>query len=498
MTYRYRNGDEEARTVRLVWEPAPAPGGPSSPGAGGYEGDSLDGGGGGGGGGTNNASTGGGGGGAWSPIKKLAKHGWDFYWGSQSWWLKNPATNPLAGVFYIPKLDLEGRLARLVGADPNSKSYFAGSVAPDIALAVFNIGAVTRAALRITARTGLPASRIAIPKPRVKVNPPGAASGNGGTAARGGSAAAPRAGSSAGAGSKGGKPAAREPVGKGCSFLASTAVLLSNGTSKAIDQIKVGDKVLATDPETGKTTPRPVIDTIVGADTKTLVQLTVDATERSKAANTEKKPKSGILIATDNHPFWVVNKKQWLDAGQLKPGMWLRTSTGTHVQITAIKSWTKYAQVYNLTVQTDHTYYVLAGNTPVLVHNCDRVQFAHGTSRASSANIRANGLSKSDGLANLNGSQHPGSFFTSRLDPIDGNPAVGNAASWGARAARSAGDDGVSVVVFSLPKSIVRQLEEAGHLTDHPAIFESVSHPDGFALFNKHVEWDDAFEIPFG
>ncbi|WP_373318239.1 hypothetical protein [Planotetraspora kaengkrachanensis] len=145
-----------------------------------------------------------------------------------------------------------------------------------------------------------------------------------------------------------------------------------------------------------------------------------------------------------------------------------------------------------------HTYYVLAGNTPVLVHNCDRVQFAHGTSRASSANIRANGLSQSDGLANLNCSQHPGSFFTSRLDPIDGNPAVSNAASWRARAARSAGDDGVSVMVFSLPKSIVRQLEEAGHLTDHPAIFEPVFHPDGFALFNRHVRWDDAFEIPSG
>ena len=26
--------------------------------------------------------------------------------------------------------------------------------------------------------------------------------------------------------------------------------------------------------------------------------------------------------------------------------------------------------MYNLTVTTDHTYYVIAGNTPVLVHNC--------------------------------------------------------------------------------------------------------------------------------
>jgi hypothetical protein len=77
-----------------------------------------------------------------------------------------------------------------------------------------------------------------------------------------------------------------------------------------------------------------------------------------------------MVIATDGHPFWVAGDlKKWVKAADLKPGMWLRTGAGTFVQITAIKAWTEHEQVHNLTVDTDHTYYVEAGTTPVLVHN---------------------------------------------------------------------------------------------------------------------------------
>ena len=49
--------------------------------------------------------------------------------------------------------------------------------------------------------------------------------------------------------------------------------------------------------------------------------------------------------------------------------MWLRTAAGARVQVTAIKKWTAYQRVHNLTIADIHTYYVLAGTTPVLVHN---------------------------------------------------------------------------------------------------------------------------------
>jgi hypothetical protein len=123
--------------------------------------------------------------------------------------------------------------------------------------------------------------------------------------------------------------------------------------------------VLATDPASGKSKARLVVATIVGAGSKNLLQITVDT-------DGERGSKTGVVIATDRHPFWTIDgiRSSWKDAVQLQPGMWLRTSAGTYVQITAIKAWTQHQQVHNLTVDTDHTYYVLAGATPVLVHNC--------------------------------------------------------------------------------------------------------------------------------
>ncbi|MFI6885306.1 polymorphic toxin-type HINT domain-containing protein [Streptosporangium canum] len=146
------------------------------------------------------------------------------------------------------------------------------------------------------------------------------------------------------------------------SFVPGTEVLMADGTRKPIEDVKVGDKVLATDPETGKTEAKPVIALITGEDDKNLVQITVD-TDGKKGDQT------GLVIATEIHPFWVPALHKWVDAKDLKPGMWLRTAAGTHIQVTAIKKWTAHQRVHNLTIADIHTYYVLAGATPVLVHN---------------------------------------------------------------------------------------------------------------------------------
>ncbi|MER6514430.1 Hint domain-containing protein [Nonomuraea sp. NPDC001636] len=59
------------------------------------------------------------------------------------------------------------------------------------------------------------------------------------------------------------------------SFTPGKAVLMANGSTKAIAGIKPGDKVKATDPETGKTGPRRVIATISGQGEKNLLEITV-------------------------------------------------------------------------------------------------------------------------------------------------------------------------------------------------------------------------------
>ncbi|MEY9212458.1 hypothetical protein NI17_005535 [Thermobifida halotolerans] len=152
---------------------------------------------------------------------------------------------------------------------------------------------------------------------------------------------------------------------------------MADGTSKPIEKVKTGDQVLATDPEIGEQGPRTVLATIVGTGAKTLVEITVDATtEKPAAGDSDREGTPGptavgdTVIATDGHPFWVPELGQWVAAIDLTPGMWLQTSAGTWVQITAIQTWTQAATVHNLTVQGTHTYHVLAGTAPLLSHNC--------------------------------------------------------------------------------------------------------------------------------
>ena len=156
----------------------------------------------------------------------------------------------------------------------------------------------------------------------------------------------------------GGRAAKGAAAGCARCFLAGTDVLMANGTSKDIEDIEVGDMVQATDPETGETGPRKVTRLIRTEGDKFFNELSI-ATEDG----VEK------LIATYEHPFWSPSERDWIEAGDLKPGMPLRTDDGDTVIVTGNRSFTKRARTYNLTVDDLHTYYVLAGSTPVLVHN---------------------------------------------------------------------------------------------------------------------------------
>jgi hypothetical protein len=73
-----------------------------------------------------------------------------------------------------------------------------------------------------------------------------------------------------------------------------------------VEEVEVGDEVLATDPESGKTVAKPVIAVITGTGEKNLVQLTVTA-EGSE-------DESGVVIATDRHPLWVPALRRWVKA----------------------------------------------------------------------------------------------------------------------------------------------------------------------------------------
>jgi hypothetical protein len=55
----------------------------------------------------------------------------------------------------------------------------------------------------------------------------------------------------------------------------------------------------------------------------------------------------------------------------------LDTPGDGHIALVSAHRYVKSIRTYNLTIDTVHTYYVLAGATPVLVHNCgDDVSFS--------------------------------------------------------------------------------------------------------------------------
>jgi Pretoxin HINT domain len=81
--------------------------------------------------------------------------------------------------------------------------------------------------------------------------------------------------------------------------------------------------------------------------------------------------KRTVLHTTWHHPFWNASARRWSDAKDLKACDKLRSPDGETTQtVAAVKVWTGLKWMQDLTVNDTHTYYVLAGNTPVLVHNC--------------------------------------------------------------------------------------------------------------------------------
>lgn len=160
------------------------------------------------------------------------------------------------------------------------------------------------------------------------------------------------------AGRLGGRGSSRGAGPCSHSFLPDTEVALADGEHKRIEDVTTGDKVIATDPETGKTTTRPVVATIITKDDKEFTDLTIQTPSGNSS-----------IIATDTHPFWSVDQKEWIDAGELSPGTELRTPQGATAKLTAVRHFTKQQRTHDLTIAGTHTYYVLAGETPVLVHN---------------------------------------------------------------------------------------------------------------------------------
>lgn len=156
------------------------------------------------------------------------------------------------------------------------------------------------------------------------------------------------------------------------SFVPDTGVRLADGSSKPISKVKVGDTVLATDPQTGVTAPEKVQAVIVTKTDRDFTTLTLDTAPTRGPPHKTRTDKSaqGTLTTTWHHPFWDVTRHRWTDAHDLTPGAKLRQADGTTVTVAGVHNFHQQRVTYDLTVQEFHTYYVRAGVASLLVHNC--------------------------------------------------------------------------------------------------------------------------------
>ncbi|WP_438290796.1 polymorphic toxin-type HINT domain-containing protein [Streptomyces sp. HUAS TT7] len=255
-------------------------------------------------------------------------------------------------------------------------------------------------------------------------------------AAKGGAGKAGGEGEAAAAAAKseGGAAGKQEPASSpGCdSFPAPTTVLLASGAAIPIDQVKVGDTVQATDPLTNTTKPEKVTHVEVTLTDKDFTDTKVHTTTGDQT-----------ITSTQHHPYWDATGKQWVDAADLKPGEQLRQPDGTLTTVVNVRNYHRAVTTYNLTVDHIHTYYVLAGATPILVHNCGETDVTTVYRKQDTSIPETQRLSvDADGNVSHSGS---GSLYLNMTGDIG----------------HSLGFKGDQLVAFDVPAPFVRQLSEA-------------------------------------
>jgi hypothetical protein len=140
----------------------------------------------------------------------------------------------------------------------------------------------------------------------------------------------------------------RPPGIPGMSCLVAGTTVYTDAGPRPIERIRLGDRVLSQNVETGELAYRAVLEPTVRPPASTVVLKFGDRTIR----------------ATGGHPFWAVGRG-WTMAREFEPGMRMATIDGT-AEVTGIEP-AFDAPAYNLVVDEFHTYFV--GDDRVLSHD---------------------------------------------------------------------------------------------------------------------------------
>jgi RHS repeat-associated protein len=140
---------------------------------------------------------------------------------------------------------------------------------------------------------------------------------------------------------------------RGC-FVAGTVVATADGVTP-IEDLQVGDLVLARDELTGEYRYDEVANTFVRYDAP-VVKVVV----RSPDGQSE------LLETTAEHPFWV-EARGWVRVRNLEVGSILRARDGRALHVASVNRTDRTATVHNIEVTGSHTYFV--GELGTWVHN---------------------------------------------------------------------------------------------------------------------------------
>ncbi|HEY2493698.1 MAG TPA: S8 family serine peptidase [Paenibacillus sp.] len=135
-----------------------------------------------------------------------------------------------------------------------------------------------------------------------------------------------------------------------CGCVPEGTEIITKDGPKPIEQIQIGDIVLAKDTDTGKQAYKPVVNLF--------------SRENTEIYNLE--IQGELVQSTGNHPFWVKGKG-WITADELTPGDLLERQTGATVELQSVELSNKESRVYNFEVEGFHTFYVSA--LGLLTHN---------------------------------------------------------------------------------------------------------------------------------
>jgi alpha-2-macroglobulin len=131
--------------------------------------------------------------------------------------------------------------------------------------------------------------------------------------------------------------------GGGC-FAAGTQVLMADGTTKSIEEIHVGDYVSSRSQSDNKLTKARVLKTYTAQENGYLVI-------------------NSHLKVTSNHLMWIDGR--WQQAGNIQVGSIMTDAEGRSVPVTSIEWVIGDFTVYNLEIETYHTYFA----NGIWVHN---------------------------------------------------------------------------------------------------------------------------------